>query len=148
MSVNWTKDIADMHEKFGVKTAVDKLTAEKLRAFLEFRVNFLNEELNEIGLALQRRDKDGVELDSREAADAVIDGCIDLCVVAIGTLDAFGIDSVEAWNRVHQANMSKEVGIKPNRPNPLGLPDLVKPPGWVGPVHHDLVTRQLQEALN
>ena len=31
--------------------------------------------------------------------------------------------------------MEKEIGIKPSRPNPLGLPDLVKPKGWVGPDH-------------
>ena len=31
--------------------------------------------------------------------------------------------------------MAKEVGVKEERPNPLGLPDLVKPEGWVNPSH-------------
>jgi hypothetical protein len=31
--------------------------------------------------------------------------------------------------------MSKEVGVKKERPNPLGLPDLVKPEGWINPSH-------------
>ena len=31
--------------------------------------------------------------------------------------------------------MNKEVGVKPGRPNPLGLPDLIKPADWVGPDH-------------
>jgi len=31
--------------------------------------------------------------------------------------------------------MSKEVGIKEGRDNPLGLPDLVKPAGWLAPDH-------------
>ncbi len=31
--------------------------------------------------------------------------------------------------------MAKERGIKPGRPNPLGLPDLMKPEGWVAPSH-------------
>jgi predicted HAD superfamily Cof-like phosphohydrolase len=62
---------------------------------------------------------------------------IDLCVVAIGTLDAFNVDPYEAWNRVHKANMEKQPGIKKERPNPLGLPDLIKPDGWVAPTHED-----------
>ena len=33
--------------------------------------------------------------------------------------------------------MEKEVGVKDSRPNPLGLPDLIKPEGWVGPDHAD-----------
>ncbi len=33
--------------------------------------------------------------------------------------------------------MAKERGIKPERPNPLGLPDLIKPAGWVAPSHAD-----------
>jgi hypothetical protein len=33
--------------------------------------------------------------------------------------------------------MSKKVGIKESRPNPLGLPDLVKPEGWKAPTHAD-----------
>ena len=63
------------------------------------------------------------------------DGLIDLCVVAIGTLDLFGIDAHKAWQEVHSANMSKEVGVKESRPNPLGLPDLIKPEGWTAPSH-------------
>jgi len=70
-------------------------------------------------------------------ADEIVDGLIDLCVVAIGTLDAFGVDAHTAWDRVHKANMSKEVGVKESRPNPLGLPDLIKPEGWEAPTHVD-----------
>jgi predicted HAD superfamily Cof-like phosphohydrolase len=64
---------------------------------------------------------------------------IDLCVVAIGTLDAFNVDAHTAWDRVLEANMNKEVGIKESRPNPLGLPDLIKPAGWTAPTHADNV---------
>jgi hypothetical protein len=31
--------------------------------------------------------------------------------------------------------MAKEVGVKAERPNPLGLPDLIKPEGWTAPSH-------------
>ena len=33
--------------------------------------------------------------------------------------------------------MQKEIGVKDTRPNPLGLPDLVKPEGWQSPQHYD-----------
>ena len=77
-------------------------------------------------------------------AEEIVDGLIDLCVVAIGTLDALGVNSYDAWNRVLAANMAKQVGVKPSRPNPLGLPDLIKPEGWEAPSHagnHGLLTR-------
>ena len=70
-------------------------------------------------------------------AEDIVDAMIDLCVVAIGTLDAFDVDAYLAWNRVHDANMQKTPGIKASRPNPLGLPDLIKPEGWTSPQHAD-----------
>ena len=68
-------------------------------------------------------------------AEEIVDGLIDLCVVAIGTLDAFNVDGNKAWDEVLKANMQKEVGVKESRPNPLGLPDLIKPEGWEAPSH-------------
>jgi len=127
MSKDWPKDIHDMHTKFGVRDAVQKFDSVMLRTFLRFRLDFLHEELQETEKAAQS----GIPLDSEE----VVDGLIDLCVVAIGTLDALGVDPHKAWDEVHKANMTKEVGVKPSRPNPLGLPDLIKPEGWVGPDH-------------
>ena len=126
MEVNdWVADIAEMHRKFGVNPAIEKLDVEGLNAFLDFRIKFLEEELTEM--------KDSL------TADDVVDALIDLCVVAIGTLDAFGVDAYKAWDRVHAANMSKEVGVKSSRPNPTGLPDLIKPAGFVSPTHADNV---------
>ena len=121
MSNDWVQDIADMHRKFGVNDAVRKMDADKLKAFLEFRIRFLQEELDEL-----RNTNDPEE---------VTDALIDLCVVAIGTMDALDINAHIAWDEVHRANMSKQVGIKASRPNPLGLPDLIKPKGWVAPFH-------------
>ena len=127
MSKDWPQDIHDMHTKFGVRDAVQKFDSVMLRTFLRFRLDFLHEELQETEKAAQS----GIPLDQEE----IVDGLIDLCVVAIGTLDALGVDPHEAWNEVHKANMTKEVGVKPSRPNPLGLPDLIKPEGWIGPSH-------------
>ena len=126
MSSNWAKDIEDMQYKYKTKAWMfnNKHAPEALQAYLEFRIDFLQEELNET--------KSGVAFGD---AEEVVDGLIDLCVVAIGTLDAFGVDANKAWDEVLKANLAKEVGIKPERPNPLKLPDLIKPEGWVGPVH-------------
>ena len=123
MSKDWIDDIKQMHDKFGVNPVVRTFDKEKLYAFLEFRLKFIQEELNETKNA--------------KGGDDIVDGLIDLCVVAIGTLNAFDVNAYEAWDRVHSANMQKEVGIKASRPNPLGLPDLVKPAGWLSPTHMD-----------
>jgi hypothetical protein len=122
MSKNWPQDIKDMHDQFGVNPVVRTFNKEKLEAFIKFRLDFLQEELNEA--------RSGGNED-------LVDAMIDLCVVAIGTLNALDVDPYKAWDRVHACNMIKKVGIKASRPNPLGLPDLIKPEGWVGPNHQD-----------
>jgi predicted HAD superfamily Cof-like phosphohydrolase len=125
MSQNWVKDMNDMHAKFGVREVVSKMDANKLTEFLEFRIKCLQEELDELKAA-------------RNGDDAV-DALIDLTVFAIGTLDLFGVEAYMAWDRVYRANITKEIGIKESRPNPLGLPDLIKPEGWTAPTHKDNV---------
>ena len=125
MSHNWVKDINEMHDKFGVHEWISN-NEDKYDDFLQFRLAFLREELDETIKAHR-------ELDPEE----IVDGLIDLCVVAIGTLDAFGVDAHKAWDKVLKANMTKEVGVKETRPNSLGLPDLIKPPGWVAPSHEN-----------
>lgn len=123
MTNNIFKDMSSMHDKYKVNDWV-KNNPEKLIDLLKFRIKFLEEEFNETRAAVNNYD-----------AEEVVDGLIDLIVVAAGTLDIFGIDGEAAWNEVHKANMSKEVGVKSSRPNPLGLPDLIKPEGWVAPSH-------------
>lgn len=130
MGYNWVNDIAIMHEHYNVHPVMEKMDKEKLKTFLQFRINFLQEELD--------------EMKTSKSAEDVVDALIDLCVVAIGTLDCFKVDSYKAWDEVLKANMNKEVGVKPERPNPLGLPDLIKPPGWVAPSHennHGILTK-------
>jgi predicted HAD superfamily Cof-like phosphohydrolase len=133
MSEDWVRDIAGMHRYYGVNEKVQEFDDVKLKQFLQFRMSFLMEELEETKNAVKNND-----------AEEIVDGLIDLCVVAIGTLDSMGIDSYEAWNRVLRANLQKQVGVKPERPNPLGLPDLIKPAGWKAPSHaknHGLLTK-------
>ena len=124
MSLNWNQDIANMHQHYGVKDKTLNLSKEHLREYLSFRFNFLQEELNE--------GKKAIEAGHPEE---IVDSLIDLVVVAIGTLDAYDVDGQKAWDEVLKANMNKRVGIKASRPNPFGLPDLIKPEGWIGPDH-------------
>ena len=129
MSDNWFKDMQDMHKKYGVnKWMQAELQSDidwrKINKFMQFRIGMMQEELDETKSAFENKN-----------AEEMVDGIIDLCVFAIGTLEVFGVDANKAWDEVYKANMSKEFGIKQGRPNPLGLPDLVKPEGWKGPNH-------------
>ena len=129
MSKNWFHDMTVMHQKYGVDKWMEKEKVSdwsRLRQFMDFRLNMMQEELDETKKAV--KDKN---------AEEVVDGIIDLCVFAIGTLEVFGVNAEKAWDQVYHANMSKEVGVKEGRPNPLGLPDLVKPDDWQGPIHED-----------
>lgn len=127
MSTNWFKDMQAMHKKYGVDEWMKKEKNSdwsRLNKFMNFRIKMMQEELDETKAAFKNKDQ-----------EEMVDGIIDMCVFAIGTLEVFGVDANKAWDEVLKANMSKEVGIKEGRPNPLGLPDLVKPEGWEGPSH-------------
>ena len=123
---SWPRDIADMHEKFGVHLRASTMSDREKAMWLDLRVRMQEEELNELKEAHYQRD-----------AESVVDALIDTLVFAVGTLDILGVDANKAWDVVMQANMEKEPGVKPNRPNPLKLPDMIKPEGWVEPTHID-----------
>ncbi len=126
---NCTSDMKYMHEKFKVHEAINKMDKATLKAFLRFRVACVQEEVDELKSATA----DNLPIDAEETVDALID----ICVFAIGTMDLFGIDADDAWDEVLRANINKKVGVKPGRPNPFGLPDLIKPEGWKAPSHKD-----------
>ena len=131
MSTNWFKDMQEMHKKYGVNKWMQAekqsdVDIRRFNKFMEFRIGMMQEELDETKNAYKEKN-----------AEEMVDGIIDLCVFAIGTLEVFGVDANKAGDEVYKANMAKEVGIKQGRPNPLGLPDLVKPKGWKGPSHED-----------
>lgn len=123
---DWANDIMMMHHKFGVKEwfEANKDNTDLMNTYLRFRLNMVREELDETCDAIEAKDP-----------EEIVDGLIDLCVFAIGTLDVFGVDANEAWDRVYEANMAKSPGVKEGRPNPFGLPDLIKPEGWTAPTH-------------
>lgn len=130
-------DIKMMHDYYSIHEKMEGLSKEHLLEFLKFRFKFLQEELNE-----------GLEAIEQKNAEEVCDSLIDLMVVAVGTLDLYKIDFKKAWYEVLKANMNKEVGVKPSRPNPWGLPDLIKKQDWVPPSHennHGLLVKTFEE---
>ena len=120
----WDKEIHRMHDNFGIGEWKENSTPEKRRELMKLRMRMLTEEYAETMDAYLLSDK-----------EEFIDGLIDLCVIAIGTLDIAGVDAGKAWNEVFISNMDKRTGVKPGRSNPLGLPDLIKPFGWTPPDH-------------
>tara|TARA_B100000902_G_scaffold310743_1_gene300427 strand:+ start:201 stop:611 length:411 start_codon:yes stop_codon:yes gene_type:complete len=125
---DWANDIYMMHNKFGVKEwfEANKDNKDLMDKYLRFRLSMCKEELDETLAAVATKDP-----------EEIVDGLIDLCVFAIGTLDVFNVDAHKAWDSVYKANMSKSPGVKEGRPNPFGLPDLIKPDGWTAPTHED-----------
>jgi len=126
MSADWVNDINRMQNKYGVREWVNHATPFQRKKYLEFRLKFIKEEYDETREAIIMED-----------SEEIVDGLIDICVVAIGTLDAMGVNAHTAWDNVFEANMTKEVGVKESRPNPLGIPDLIKPEGWTAPSHEN-----------
>lgn len=127
--MNYETKIQELNNHAGViQWAMDKLNNDdtsSIEELLDFRIkSLLTEEFLETIKA--HKEKDSEEL---------VDGLIDLVVIALGTLDILDVDMNKAFKNVVDANMRKRIGVKPERPNPLGLPDLVKPSGWHGPTH-------------
>ena len=125
MNYNWVEDVVDMHRKFGFHKAVEKMTQQQLREFLKLRLNMVEEEVKETRDAFMHKN-----------SEEFVDGLIDTIVFCIGTLDLFDVDADKAWQEVMAANFAKKRGVKTGRPNPLGLPDLIKKKEWAAPDHY------------
>lgn len=106
--------------KFGIP--MFKYPAMPHREYLEFRLARLRSELDEMDEAIAHNDYIGV-------ADALID----LRYIALGTELTMGMPSLEMFEVVHQANMTKEP-VKSASASRFGSAyDIVKPVGWVPP---------------
>jgi predicted HAD superfamily Cof-like phosphohydrolase len=99
MSADWVDDIFNMHKKYGMHEKFDGLDRSKLRSFIQFRISFLQEELDEL--------KKAAPTNQPYDKEEIVDALIDLCVVAIGTLDALDVDAYTAWDEVLKANRYK-----------------------------------------
>lgn len=122
-----SQDTQRLQDFYEIPMAMNKLSMEQKKEFIKFRFNFLQEEVNEGLQAIAEKDGDGA-----------IDALTDLIVVSIDTLLLLGVDFDKAWKEVLRANMAKTVGVKAGRPNPMGLPDLIKDLSvWKAPSHKD-----------
>lgn len=115
-------DVKEMHKKFGFDKVLKDIDLSDLIEYLNFRLDFINEELQETRDALDAHD-----------INELVDGLTDILVVTAGTLDVIDVNGQKAWDIVHKTNMAKEVGENESRPNNEGFPDLVKPSTWQAP---------------
>lgn len=116
--------VAEFHAKFGLPTGeVDCLMNDP--SAQEFRIKFLQEELDELKEAMA--DGDRVK---------VFDALLDLVYVACGTALFAGISPAQ-WHAgmraVHAANMAKIRVAKAEHSKRNSAFDVIKPAGWVGP---------------
>lgn len=116
-------DVRKMYLKFGL-IAGNELP--QIPETIQVRLDHLTEELDETVLAVKEN-----------KLDDVIDGLIDLMVIAAGTLEMCGVDGQKHWDEVHRANSAKERGVHPKRGHSV---DLIKPEGWVGPDHYAVLS--------
>jgi predicted HAD superfamily Cof-like phosphohydrolase len=91
---------------------------------VDYRMSLLTEELQET---------QGAHLTGN--VEELIDGHIDVIIVAMGNLAIFGVDGKKAFDEVMRANMSKVLGKR--RPTDPDGKSIMKPDGWVGPDHSD-----------
>jgi predicted HAD superfamily Cof-like phosphohydrolase len=109
-------------ERMNSKYGFDKIPLTK--EILNFKLSCCIEELSETMNAAN----------VNHDADGIVDGLVDLSVFAIGILYNAGVDVRKAFREVMTANLQKERGTKPTRPNSGGV-DLIKPEGWKAPSH-------------
>ena len=123
-------DIVDFHRKFGLEYVGPPRAL--VPDMSEFRIKFLQEELDEYKQAVK-------DCDLEKQCDSLID----LVYVALGTAHLQGFPFQAGWQRVQDANMAKVRGTK--RTSPRGSTyDVVKPRGWIPPSLTDLVTPPIE----
>lgn len=118
-------DVHAFHERFDVPCPMSPTWPSN--DLINFRMEFIDEEVNEINRALNEKDMEGF-----------LDGLVDLVYVTLGAALTFGLDFDEAWARVQRANMEK-VAVKNTAQEGRHKTDVVKPEGWKPPRFKDLV---------
>ncbi len=118
---NIVNNVREFHIKYGLgyKGPVRDLTRDQQKARLEH----LREEISELIIGFEDNDR-----------EAILDACVDIVYVAIGTAYHHGFDFNEAWRRVHEANMKKIRGSTKR-----SAEDVIKPEGWKEPNLKDLI---------
>ncbi|QOP64265.1 MazG-like nucleotide pyrophosphohydrolase [Microbacterium phage Quenya] len=119
------EDVQAFHGKYGLTEDPGVGNDE----WLDFREDFMDEELAEFKKARREGDRAGM-----------FDALLDLVYVAMGTADGLRFPWQAGWDRVQAANMSKVRAARDGADSKRGTGfDVVKPPGWRAPDHSDLV---------
>lgn len=114
-------DVGDFHQKFDIPYGVGPRDVPD--DLLDFRIDFIKEELREFE-------------DARDAGDeaGMFDALIDMAYIIHGTAHILGYPWQEGWDEVQQANMSKRKVQPDGSDSKRGSKwDVVKPPGWTAP---------------
>lgn len=142
------RDIRQFHEKFQLQ--YDGPPRDLPAELKQFRVKFLAEELCEyvsdssifhqvVASAFLS------EIDiRRQPLEKQLDALVDLMYVLLGTSYLQGFDFKEAWNRVHETNMTKIRALTTDESRRESLYDVVKPEGFRPPDLSDLVDTSRQ----
>lgn len=117
------EDVGDFHRKFDLRASdVEPGPVDFSRALIDFRIGFLQEELDEFKEAVDDRDQVGM-----------FDALLDLVYVAMGTAHLLGYPWQEGWDEVHRANMTKLRATAAEQSMRNSTLDVVKGPDFVPP---------------
>ena len=117
-------DVGEFHSKFNLENTTHGLIGPRPwdQGMIDFRIKFLQEELNEF--------QEGIdEADLAKMFDALLD----LVYVACGTGQMLGFPWYEGWKKVQEANMKKERVTRIEDSKRGSTFDVKKPEGWQPP---------------
>jgi predicted HAD superfamily Cof-like phosphohydrolase len=127
-------DVGAFHEKFGLHNTTWHPEGPHVMSteLEEFRLKFLDEELQEL--------RDGL---AEEDEAKTFDALLDLVYVAMGTAHLRGYPWQAGWDAVQAANMSKERALsnEDTRSKRGSSYDVVKPDGWTAPDIEGVLSR-------
>ncbi len=128
------EDIKEFHKKFNLEALYNPgFLSEDV---MEFRIKFLEEELNEFIKAYE-------DNNLHDAFDALID----LTYVVLGTAYLMGLPFKLGWDDVHEANMAK-VKVENSAQSKRGhSSDVIKPKGWLAPDLHKYLVPKIKSYI-
>jgi predicted HAD superfamily Cof-like phosphohydrolase len=125
MSLDWTQDIKDFMSA-GMQDTPTRPAIPNFKT-VQLRARLIKEEAGEADEAILSSDLPEIAKE-----------CVDILVVTIGTLVAYGIDPRPIWDDVHRSNMDKfRNGVIKDQGGKI-----LKPPGWVKPDITKLLMQQ------
>lgn len=148
-------DVGEFHERFGLdNTTYHQIGPREVPPdVLEFRINFMLEELQEFVEAVGGYLQTHHELNGPPKIKAVIpgdnkvyhadsfDALLDLVYVAMGTAHLMGYPWKLGWRLVQRANLLKQRTPSAKESKRGHRLDVVKPAGWTPPNIGRLLTR-------